>query len=998
MPSLRFVCLLAVAAALCAQTPATKSSTKKAPAAAAVAAKQQNDEGYTKQILQATTDKQFLTELVDHLPASATVPTPEKVLGYIAGAPEKLTYAATIHAYMRAVAEASPRVKVIPIGKSEEGREMIVVVVSDEANLARLDRLKAITAALADPRKTTDAEAEKLIAEGVPVYWATGAIHSSETGAPEMLMELVYRLAVDETPFMQTIRKNAVVMVTPVLEVDGRERMVDLYRWRKANPNRQAPSLLYWGRYVAHDNNRDGMALSLALSQNVTKTFLEFHPQVLHDLHESVPFLYTSTGMGPYNAWLDPIVINEWQKLAWHEVDEMAKRGVPGVWTFGFYDGWGANYLMEAAHGHNAVGRFYETFGNGGADTRERTVSPAQSSRAWYRQNPPLPKVLWSHRNNVNMQQSALLLALNYTATNKETFLKTFWAKSKRSVAKATTEGPAAYVISAAERPVEAASLVAQLQRHGVEVNRLAAETEVGKVKYAAGSYVVRMDQPYSRLADMLLDRQYYNPSDTSPYDDTGWTLTELRNLRSWRVTDAAILKAQMAMLDAAPKAQGAVTGQGEIYALNHTAERVLATFRYKLAGVKMEAAEAEFEAAGKKYNRGTFLIRSKDNAGDLKQQLETAAAELGVAVQALEKDPGVATHPLAAPRIALVHTWQSTQSEGWFRLALEGNRIPFDYISDHTLRDTADLKSKWDVIILGPAPGTPQRLINGLPVRGSAMPWDSSIGPNVAMSPDTTTDMRGGMGLAGLMNVSRFVEQGGLFVTIAANNALPVEFGMVDSVTLTQPREMRIRGSVLDATVSDAASPVAYGYGDRLPVYYNQTAILDVSRFGGLMGGGMGAGGQAPAGRPSGRGTATDPDVIQGRPYTPPPPPTPPGQLSPDVMEMLRNMLPTPEEQPRTVVRFADEKTLLISGMMTGGRELAGKPAVVTIPKGKGNYMMFAINPMWRQQTQGSHMLLLNAAMNFEHLNAGRARPQRSAAPEQTADDFDDLLMNDQQ
>jgi hypothetical protein len=108
--------------------------------------------------------------------------------------------------------------------------------------------------------------------------------------------------------------------------------------------------------------------------------------------------------------------------------------------------------------------------------------------------------------------------------------------------------------------------------------------------------------------------------------------------------------------------------------------------------------------------------------------------------------------------------------------------------------------------------------------------------------------------------------------------------------------------------------------------------------------------------------------------------------------------MLPTPEEQPRTIVRFADEKTLLISGMMTGGRELAGKPAVVTVPKGKGNYLMFAINPMWRQQTQGSHMLLLNAAMNFEHLNTGRARPQRSAASEQTADDFDDLLMNDQQ
>jgi hypothetical protein len=107
--------------------------------------------------------------------------------------------------------------------------------------------------------------------------------------------------------------------------------------------------------------------------------------------------------------------------------------------------------------------------------------------------------------------------------------------------------------------------------------------------------------------------------------------------------------------------------------------------------------------------------------------------------------------------------------------------------------------------------------------------------------------------------------------------------------------------------------------------------------------------------------------------------------------MEMMRNTLPSPDQQPRTILRFSDEKSLLISGMLTGGRELAGKPAVVTIPKGKGNFMMFAINPMWRQQTQGSYMLLLNAAMNFEHLNIGRARPQQPDAAQRSADDYDD-------
>jgi len=640
---------------------------------------------------------------------------------------------------------------------------------------------------------------------------------------------------------------------------------------------------------------------------------------------------------------------------------------------------------MEAAHGHNAIGRFYETFGNGGADTRERTVSPAQSSRAWFRQNPPLPRVKWSHRNNVNLQQSALLLALNYTASNKETFLRTFWEKSKRSVAKATTEGPAAYVISAAERPNEAASLVAQLQMHGVEVHRLASETEINKVKHPAGAYVVRMDQPYSRLADMLLDRQYYNPNDTSPYDDTGWTLTELRNLKNWRITDAAILKAPMEKLDGAPAAGGRVNGNGPVFAVNHNGERALATFRLRLSGVRMEATEEAFEAAGRKFSRGSFIIRAGANAAELRRQLEAAAADTGITVQALEKDPAVKTHALAAPRIALAHTWQSTQNEGWFRLALESTGVPFSYISDHTIRETADLRSQFDVIILGPSQGSPQRLINGLPMRGQPVPWDASIGPHVAMSPDTTADMRGGMGLEGLMNIQRFVERGGLFITIAANNALPVDFGLVEGVTLSQAANLRLRGSVVESVVADAGSPVVYGYDARVPVYYTQTSIMDLSRGPSMSGGGMGQGAGA-AGRASGRGTASDPDVIQGRPYTAPPKPSP--GPTPEMQEMMRFTQPPPEEQPRTILRFAEEKALLISGMMSGGAALAGKPAVVSIPKGKGNYLMFSINPMWRQQTQGSFMLLLNAAMNFEHLNTARAQPAPPAKPELSADD----------
>src|SRR5207237_4100168 len=165
------------------------------------------------------------------------------------------------------------------------------------------------TTKCSDRRKINNAEAEQRIGEGKALYWASGSIHSPETGSCEMLMELAYRLAVEESPFIQAIRKNVIVLITPVLEVDGHDMMVDTYNYRKANPDKNAPPLVYWGKYVAHDNNRDGLGMALALSRNKKKTFLEYHPTILHDLHESVPLLYTSTGTGPYNAELDHVYV-----------------------------------------------------------------------------------------------------------------------------------------------------------------------------------------------------------------------------------------------------------------------------------------------------------------------------------------------------------------------------------------------------------------------------------------------------------------------------------------------------------------------------------------------------------------------------------------------------------------------------------------------------------------------------------------------------------------
>ncbi len=983
----------------------TRDSTASGPGSSASAKPDTTvaDNDYTKKIREYTTQPYFTTELVDHLPMSDKVPSPDKILGYVIGTPNKLTYTRDMHRYYRELAKTSPRVRVFNAAeKSEEGKEQLLIAVGDENSMARLDRFKEITAKLADPRTISEPEATALIGEGKVFYWASGSIHSPETGSPEMLMEMAYRLAVEETPFIQAIRKNVIVLITPTLEVDGRDKMVDVYNYRKANPGKNAPGLIFWGKYVAHDNNRDGLGMALALTRNQMKTFLEYHPAVLHDLHESVPFLYTSTGTGPYNAWLDPITIDEWQLLAYHEIEEMTKRGVPGVWTHGFYDGWAPNYMFYVANGHNAIGRFYETFGNGGADTVERNVGD-QARRDWYRPNPPHSRVRWSIRNNVNMQQSAILLAMNFVANNKERFLQNFYIKSKRSVAKAMNEGPYAYVIpSDQSRTVEAADMVNLLRLMGVEVHTADKEIATKGQKFPAGSYVVRMDQPYSRMADMMLDTQYYNVNDPRPYDDTGWTLGALRNVKTVRIADKAdqeILKAPMKLLTTDARVNGRIAGTPATtvaYIINHNTENTLATLRFKLKDVKIDAAEDSFKLGDRQFNAGSFIIKSDGNGRDLRQRLDAAVTELGLVATAVDKVPEVKSHALAVPRIAILHTWTNTQNDGWYRIEFDKFQIPYDYISDQVVRKTPNLKDKYDVIIFPPLGGSPQAIINGIPMRGEPIPWKrSELTPNMGLSPDQTDDMRGGMGLGGVVNLQKFVNDGGVFIVVTNTTRIPIDFGITTGVSIQEPRLLQARGSIYNARFSDRKSPIAYGYDETMPIYFNQAPLFQVASGIPGGGGGGGGGGAGATGRPSGRGTLTDPDIVQGMPLAVPSPrPSPrPGEeiLTDEQRLQLGAFYVPPNQRPRVVLRFSnDEKNLLISGMLAGGSELANAPAVIDVPVGRGHVVMFANNPMWRHQTQGSFFLIFNTLLNFDSLNTERA-VQTPARPATAPSDDND-------
>jgi Zinc carboxypeptidase len=983
--------LIAVPVSLSAQSPASETFQRDP--------NQAIDESYTQLIRKYTTAPALNSPLTDYLPASSSVPTPAKVLGDVAGAPDMLPYAEEVYQYFRLLAAATPRVKVFTIGHSEEGREMIAVAVADESLLNAAKENGARLAQLADPRtlELDDAKAQALVSQSFPVYYITGTIHSPETGAPTALMELAYRLAVDDAPYVKYIRSHMITLITPVVEVDGRDRMVDIYKWHKAHPGQNWPRLAYWGHYVAHDNNRDAMGMTLELSKNVLNTYIDWHAQVLHDLHESVPFLYDNTvGDGPYNSWIDPILTGEWHMLAYDNMARMQSFGMPGAFTHGNFDTWSPGYLMFLASMHNGISRLYETFGNGGADTEKRMLTPGEYSRTWFRPNPPYPTVSWSQRDNNNYEQTALLSTLSYFAQNSKFFLNNFYLKSKRSVGKPNDAGPAAYVLAQDERSWNRQmQLLKVLALQHVEIQRLTASATVAlpppshkdaeepkpgtpptpppptSQTFAAGSFVIRMDQPYSRAADALLDRQFWSPEDPqkTPYDDTGWSFGDLFNAKVSRVTDHAILSAPMSPVADLGQIAAADSGAGPFYVVDNSAQVSLASLVYALRGAAdvpvTSISEEKFESDGHKFAAGSLII-SRVEAVKLKPVLQ----QFDLAAVSIAGQPTVKAHPAAAPRIAFMHTWLSTQTEGWWRLAFDKLHVPFAYISTQTVSKEADLRSKYDVIIFAPmGHSSAQQIVDGLPLWGNALPWQTSaLTPNLG-KPDSTDDMRPGLGETGVTHLKDFVREGGLLITSEDTAEFAIEEGMAPGVFVAPRKTLKVVGSVLNSAVLDNKLPVAYGYDAALPLYSADGLAFTVSN--------LTVNRNIPTAkdykRPTGRGGPEEEDVPEGRPAEKAPPlPAPKAwQATPLNEEQERNnpyLIPL-EYRPQVIVRYAAMKELLLSGLLENGDPVAEHPAVVEAHYGKGDVLLFANNPVYRGETIGSYALVFNAIVNFGHL-----------------------------
>lgn len=920
LSSLTRVLLLSAftASTLASSSPAVAQPTKGRAA-------QATDPEFAKLVKEWTTRPEFSSPLVDHLPLKKGIPTPKDVLGRHVGTPDRLTTTTEAYAYYRALEKASPRVKIVVIGKTDEGRDQLIVNIAGEQTIKDLELHRGWHGQIADPRKYTEAQIKDVIAKAKPIYYVSGGQHSPETGPPEMLMELAYRLVADDSPLYQGIRDNVIVAINPVVEPDGRDRIVDWYHRHKVgetDENNQSANVPYWGKYVFHDNNRD-INYSQTSMRNVLDWYLKWHPPIMHDLHESVPFLYTFSGQAPQNPTLDPILYSELPWFSNYEKSQMMKYGMPGVWDFAFVDMWSPGYLAFMSSNHNGIIRMYETFGNGGATTMKRTIArpgagPGQTSREWYRPWPPYKEVVWSMRNNTNYMQTGVLSALELTSKFPKVILENFYKKSSNSIESGKKEAPFGYVIPGGQKdPTRVAMLVNLLRIQGIEVGRATSEVSVKEGKFPAGSYVIKRDQPYGRLAKILLEKQNFPDANLRTYDDTGWTMGLMNQTEVKEIADLAILQAAVEPVDML-KPQGAQTGAGRFVAVLNHGSNSMTTLRFKLKNIRSLTNEKAITHNGVAIPAGSLWFDTKDqDAAAVKAAIES----LGLSAVTSDTVPETPTHEVDLPRLAVFSTWGNTQEVGWVRHALDYHQIPFTLIYKEQVK-AGRLRDQFDVILIPNQGRTAKGLVFDVPNRGKALPYKKDPKFPTLGGYGESDDITGGMGLQGAGELETFVNEGGSLITLAAASYFPPEFGLARQIDARTPSAaFYAPGPIIEAEIQAPESPIFYGYTSKtLPVRYGNGPLLTVP-------------------------------------------------------ENLKD---------RVLMKYPGSEKSVLSGLFKGVGEIRDRPAIIDLPVGKGQIVLFAGNPCYRFQNHGEFGMLFNSILHWNDLPSFKAptAPETPATP----------------
>jgi hypothetical protein len=512
-------------------------------------------------------------------------------------------------------------------------------------------------------------------------------------------------------------------------------------------------------------------------------------------------------------------------------------------------------------------------------------------------------------RNNTNYMETGVLSALELTSTFSKTVLENFYLKSRNSIRSGETEAPYGYVLPAGQTDMTRVAFIVNLLRlQGIEVGRATAEVKLKEGSFPAGSLIVKRNQPYGRLAKILLEKQNFPIDATTTYDDTGWTMGLMSHAEVKEIADKAILDVKTQPVDKL-EITGTIKGEGPVLAIVDNGSNHLFTLRYRLKDVKFEAIEKPFKAGDSDLPPGSFIVENTP-------RVRTEVERLGLQSVALAQAPNVAKHAVEIPRVAMFTTWGSTQDVGWVRYAFDHFEIAYDLVYKERIRQ-GNLRADYDVILIpSQGRGGGKGLVFDVESRGKPISYVKSAEFPSLGAYGETDDITGGMGLPGVAELDKFVNQGGVLITLGAASFLPADFGITRTVNAARTSAaFYAPGPIVEATINRSEHPIFYGYSQTtIPVRWANGPLLTV-----------------------------------------------------------------PAEDRRTVLMtFPGQDKSVLSGLMRGVAETRNRPAVVDMPVGSGHVVLFATNPCYRWQNLGEFGMLGNSLLHFnDYPKPVPARPQ---------------------
>ncbi len=830
----------------------------------------------------------------------AQVPTPESVFGFKVGTDYKLADYDQMLDYYDQLVKSSDRIQMIDIGQSVMGRPIKLMFISSAENLKQLDRYKEISKQLARA-KIDPSAAKDLIQEGKAVVWIDAGMHASERACAQMSSELAYKLVTEESDEMKKIRSEVITLLCPVINPDGVDIIVDWYRKQLGTPFETSRTPILYQKYVGHDNNRDWFMNNMPETRAATNIlYREWYPQIIHNHHQTSPAwarIFLPPFRSPVNPRIHPGVTTSVNMVGTAMANRFAMKKMPGVISGTNFSMWWNGGMRTAPYYHNMIGiltevahatptpRYYDP------KKKPKTVAGIRSdgTEVFY----PYP---WeggdSHfRDAVDYMITASMGILDLAADRKEEFLQNIYTMGKDAIENDTEAF--AYVLPTDQwDKSEAIKLVEVLQRGGLEATEATADFTANGKSYKAGSIIFYGAQAFRPFLIDLLEKQTYpnqylypGGPPKPPYDLAGWTLPLQMGVQVDRIDDAFQVSTQ-ALTDLIKEKARKISGSATAGYTFDTKENAAYTAVNKLVqrGYSVYLQED-----------GSFFVAAADGLKDIAEELATTD---GIAFKGMSKSkiPKGKQKKLTAYKFGIYKSWVANMDEGWTRWVLKEHAFDVDTLYDADIR--AGNLEEYAAIILPDQ--RPKSLLHG---------HDESRMPK---------EYTGGIGLEGVVNLSKYVKNGGTLITFDKASDLAIEqFGLpIKNLTNNLANDkFFIPGSLIRAKV-DTNHPLARGMQEEVAASFSRSRAFEIAK-------------------PSYKGEGGVEKIKKA--------------ATPDV---------------DIIVKFA-EKDLLLSGWANGEEKyLKNKGAMLNAKYGEGNVVLFSFRPQFRGQSRGTYKLIFNAIL----------------------------------